>query len=66
MIVYKDMSFCARKGCKVHTCRLNLANVDWSVGLPVSVVDFWGKSKDCPETEPEKLEFKYEEDDEDE
>lgn len=62
MIVYRDMTFCSRKGCKVRSCRNNLAHVDWSAGLPVSMSDFWGKSNKCPEKEPEMIEFEDEED----
>ena len=64
MIVYKDMSFCARKGCGVKSCPRNLANVNWSLGLPVSVADFWRKSDRCPVEEPERIDFKYEEESE--
>lgn len=58
MIAYKDMSFCARLGCNVTSCPRNMANVNWSFGLPVSVADFWGKSDKCPEKEPKMLELK--------
>lgn len=65
MIVYKDMSFCARKGCEIHSCPRNQANVPWEK-LPewmgVSLTDMWGKSSKCPEKEPERIDFKYEED----
>ena len=55
MICSKDMTFCARNGCGRKSCPNNLANVDWSFGLPVSVADFWGKSDKCPVKEPELL-----------
>lgn len=65
MIVYKDRCFCAREGCPVKSCSRNLAQVDWSFGLPVSVRDFWGKGSKCPTEEPEMMK-KFEEEPEDE
>lgn len=47
MITYKDKTFCSRKDCKAYSCPLNLAHVDWSWGLPVSVTDFSINGK-CP------------------
>ncbi len=55
MICYKDMTFCARKGCSKKLCPRNLAKVKWSFGLPVSVADFWGKRDECPVEEPDML-----------
>ena len=55
MICYKDMTFCARRGCSKESCPLNPAHIDWSFGLPVSVADFWGKSDECPVEEPKLL-----------
>lgn len=62
MIVYKDMCFCMREGCKVKKCPRNLVHVNWSFGLPVHVSDFWGKRDECPEKEPKKAEVKHEAD----
>lgn len=62
MIVYKDMCFCARKGCPIKKCPRNLAHVDWSQELPVSVSDFWKKRSECPAAEPEMMEMKVDED----
>lgn len=57
MITYKDKTFCSRKGCPKTACKSNLANVDWSFGLPVAVRDKWKKDrKGCPKKEPELLE----------
>lgn len=64
MIVYKDRCFCAREGCPVKSCSSNLAHVDWSKGLPVSVSDFWGKGSKCPAEEPEMMKFEEAEEDE--
>lgn len=55
MICYKDMAFCARKGCERKSCPRNMAHVKWSFGLPVSVADFWGKRAECPTKEPTML-----------
>jgi hypothetical protein len=55
MIVYKDMSFCAREGCPVKKCPRNPSHVDWSQELPVSVSDFWQKRSECPTKEPEMM-----------
>lgn len=57
MIVYKDMCFCMREGCKVTKCPRNPVHVDWSNELPVSVSDFWGKLDVCPEKEPKMMEL---------
>lgn len=64
MIVYKDMCFCAREGCPIKTCPRNLARVDWSADLPVSVSDFWDKRPECPLSPPEMMKFKEDEEDE--
>lgn len=55
MIYYKDMTFCARKGCTKKSCPRNMAHVKWSFGLPVSVADFWGKRGECPTEKPVML-----------
>lgn len=58
VIVYKDMCFCTRKGCPIKTCPRNLAQVDWSAGLPVSVSDFWSKRPECPSFPPDMMKIK--------
>ena len=63
MIVYKHMTFCMRKGCKVHSCPRNLAHVDWGSELPVSLSDFYKKRSACPEDEPTMVELEEESDD---